>query len=60
MFLKISQISQEKNCAGIFFNKVACLRSATLMKRTPVQVFSSGFCDFFKSRFYRTPPRDCF
>ena len=33
VFLKICQNSQENTCVGIFFNKVAGLRSATLLKK---------------------------
>ena len=33
VFLEISQNSQENTCAGVFFNKVAGLRPATLLKK---------------------------
>ena len=33
MFLKISQNSQKNSCVRVFFNKVAVLRSATLLKK---------------------------
>ena len=50
-FLEISQNSQENNCARVsFFNKVAGLRPATLLKK-----FSCEFCEIFKNTFsYRT------
>ena len=35
MFLEISQNSQENTCASLFFNKVAGLRTATLVKKRP-------------------------
>ena len=34
IFLEISQNSQENTCASLFFNKVAGLRPATLLKNT--------------------------
>ena len=33
VFLEIFQNSQENTCARVFFNKVAALRPATLLKR---------------------------
>ena len=33
VFLEISQNLQENTCARVFFNKVAGLRPATLLKR---------------------------
>ena len=44
-------------CQSLFLNKVAGLRSATLLKReTLAQVFSSDFCKIAKNNFfYRTP-----
>ena len=47
VFLNISQSSQEKTCARVFF----------LLKKRLVQVLSSEFCDISKNTFsYRTPP----
>ena len=45
-------------CQNLFFNKVAGLRPATLLKReTLAQVFSFEFCEISKNTFsYRTPP----
>ena len=49
--------SQKNTCASFFFNKVAGLRPATLLKRRLVQVFSCKFCKISKNSFsYRTPP----
>ena len=58
MFLKISHYSQEKTCvAQTHFNKVAYLRSAILLKKTPTQVFPHEYCEIFKNiLFYRTHP----
>ena len=42
---------------SLFFNKVAGLRPATLLKETLAQVFSCEFCKISKKSFsYRTPP----
>ena len=45
-------------CRRLFFNKVAGLRPATLIKKkTLAQVFSREFCEISKNIFfYRTPP----
>ena len=36
----------------IFFNKVAALRSATLLKESLAQVFSREFCEISKNNFF--------
>ena len=44
-------------CQSLFFNKVAGLRPATLLKKRLAQVFSCEFCEISKNSFsYRTPP----
>ena len=45
-------------CQSLFFNKVAGLRPATLLKKeTLAQVFSCELCEVSKNTFfYRTPP----
>ena len=45
-------------CQSLFFNKVAGLRPATLLKKeTLAQVFSCKFYEISKNNFfYRTPP----
>ena len=51
--LKILLNSQEENlCQNLFFNKVAGLKSATLLKTTLAQVFSCEFCEIFKNIFF--------
>ena len=42
-------------CQGLFLNKVAGLRPATLFKKTLAQVFSYEFCEIS-----RTPLDKCF
>ena len=39
-------------CQSFFFNKVAGLRSATLLKKTLTQVFSCEFCKIFRNTFF--------
>ena len=59
VFLKITQNSKENTCVRVFFfDKVASLRPATLLKKeTLAQVFSCEFCEISKNTFsYRTPP----
>ena len=55
VFLKISQNSQENNCARVSFSiKLAC---NFIKKETLAQVFSCEFCKIFKNTFFRrTPP----
>ena len=54
VFLKISQNSQQSNCARVsFFNKVSSLTSGEPL----AQVLSCKFCEIFKNRFfYKTTP----
>ena len=57
VFLKISQNSQENIFARVFFNKVAGLRPATLLKKRLAQLFSCEFCEISKNTFsHRTTP----
>ena len=47
-------------CPSLFFNKVAELRPATLLKkRLWYSCFSVNFAKFLKTAFYRTRPVDC-
>ena len=40
-------------CQSLFFNKVAGLRLATLLKKeTLAQVFSCDFCEIYKNTFF--------
>ena len=58
VFLEIWQNSQENTCAcqSLYFNKVAGLKSATLLKWRlwHAQVFSCEFCQISKSTFFHT------
>ena len=58
VFLEISQNSQEDTCARVsFFNKVADIRPATLLKkRLWHRCFPVNFAKFLKHFFYRTLP----
>ena len=57
MFLKISQNLRENTCARVsFFNKVADLRPAVLLKRL-WQLFSCELCEIFKNNFFTEPLR---
>ena len=52
LFLKISRNSQETTCARVFFNKVADLRSATLLKkRLWHRCFPVSFEKFLRTSF---------
>ena len=53
VFLKNSQILMENTCTGVFFNKVAGLRPATLLKK---ELWYKGFPVNF-SNFSRSPSR---
>ena len=39
-------------CQSFFFNKVAALRPAILLKKTLAQMFSCEFCEVYKSTFF--------
>ena len=56
VFLKISENSQKNTCASLFFNKVADLRPATLLKLTLTQVFSCEFCEILRTPFFHRTP----
>ena len=57
MFLKIWQNSHENTCAGVSLSRslLSLSRSprshATLLEKTPAQVFSCEFCEIFKNTF---------
>ena len=56
MLLKISHNSQKKTCVALFFNKVARLKLATLLKkRLRHRCLPVSFEEFL-----RTPPVDAF
>ena len=56
MFLKISQNSQENNCAKVsFLIKLQASACNFIKKETVTQVFSCEFCENFKNKlFFRT------
>ena len=48
-------------CQSLFFDKVAGLRPATLLKkRLWYRCFPVNFAKFLRTPFYSTPPDDCF
>ena len=57
MFLKIWQNSYENTCVGVSLSRslLSLSRSprshATLLEKTPAQVFSCEFCEIFKNTF---------
>ena len=53
MFLKISQISLENTCDGVFCNKVTCLGPAILLNR---ESNTGAFLWNLRDVFYRTSP----
>ena len=56
MLKNFAKFTLKHLCQSFFFNKVAGLRLATLIKKTLPQVFSCEFCEIFKKiYFYRTP-----
>ena len=53
VFLEISKNSQKSNCASLFFNKVADLRPATLLKkRLWHRCFPVNFVKFLRTPFF--------
>ena len=62
VFLEITRNSQRKHLyQSLFFNKVAGLRPATLLKkRLWHKYFPVNFLKFLRTTFYRTPLDDWF
>ena len=59
--LKISQTLQENTCAGVFFNKVAGLQSASFIKRDcNTSAFLWSLRNFLEHLFSRTSANGCF
>ena len=58
VFRNFAKFTVTHLCHSLFFNKVADLRPATLLKKKALaQMFSCEFCEIFKNTFsYRTPP----
>ena len=55
-FKNVAKFTGKHACKSLFFNKVAGLRIATLLKKTLAQVFYCEFCEISKNIFsYRTP-----
>ena len=52
LFLKILKYSQEVTCAESFFNKVAGLGPASLLKRDLTQVLSCEYFEIFKNIYF--------
>ena len=54
MFLKSLQISQEKTCVGVFFNKVTAPHNSNFIKkRLQHRFFSAKFAKFLKTPCFR-------
>ena len=57
-FLKnFTKFIGKRLCQSLYFNKVAGLRSANLLKKTPTQVLFCGLSEIFKNNFFAS---DCF
>ena len=62
MFFKIGVLrnfailTHENACFGVFFNKAASVkvwRPATLLNKTPAQLFSREYCEIYKKSFFK-------
>ena len=47
----VTKFTRKNLCQSLFFNKVAGLRPEILFKKSLAQVFSCGFCEFFKNTY---------
>ena len=58
VFNKFSKFTGKHLCQSLFFNKVAGLRSVTLLKRNSFSFsfFPANFTNFLRTPFYKTPP----
>ena len=53
LFLQILQFSRESTCVGVsFLIKLLAFRPATLLKKTPIQVFSCEYCEIFQNTYF--------
>ena len=57
VFFKISQISQEKTCIGVFLMKLQTWDRQLCQKETPTEVFSYEIWEFFKNTYFEEHPR---
>ena len=63
MFLKLDVLKNFANFTGkqlrwnFFMTKLKALSPATLLKKTPTQVFSCKICEIFKNTFFYSTPR---
>ena len=48
----LAKLTREHLCQSLFFNKVADLRTAALLKKTLTQLFFCEFCEIFKNIFF--------
>ena len=54
-----TKLTGKRLCQNLFFNKVAGLRLAALLKKeTLTQVFSFEFCQIFNNTFFYRTPRE--
>ena len=60
VFFRISQISQESTCVGVFFYKVASLQACNVTKKTPAQVFSCEIWEILRNNYFEEHLNDCF
>ena len=51
-FENFAKFTGKHLCQSLFFNKVAGLGPATLLKKVLAQVFSCEFCEIFKNTFF--------
>ena len=47
--LNFTKLTGKQLCPSFFFNNIAGLRPATLLKKTPTKVFSCQFYEFLKT-----------
>ena len=60
VFRNFAKFTGKYLCQSLFFNKVADLRPATLLKkRLWPRCFPVNFVKFLRNLFQRTPPDDC-
>ena len=61
VFLKFfANFTGKHLCWSLFFTKLQAFRPATLLKKTPTQVFSCEICDILKNTCFEEHRNDCF
>ena len=57
VLINLTKLTGKHLCQSLLFNKIACLRPATLLKKRLAQTFSCEFCEISKNTFFHRIPQ---